>query len=159
MWWLVTLEMEKDLIAACRVMNVIRRKGLQVATLALVTRPWGFSLIAVVECPEDLVDHIFNFLRGMGGVHHVTYYRHGAADDVSLVFVDGDAESSRVAELLEAFPGSQLILASQGKYLLEIPAESWRQPGSKRLDAFGLLPFTCVKSTRKIRHPELVPAQ
>jgi hypothetical protein len=159
MQWLVTLETEKDMIAICRLMNIFRRKGLQLTTLALATRPAGFSLMAVVDSPETVVDHIFNFLRRTEGVRHVTCYRHETSEDASFVFVDGDTGNSRVALILAAFPGSQLIFASHGKYLLEIPAESRRQPGTRALDELGFLPFACVKTTRNVTRPELMAAQ
>jgi len=64
-----------------------------------------------------------------------------------------------VGEILKTFPGSKLIFASHGKFLLEVPAESRRQP---TLPAFGIpefLPFACVKTTRNAPRPERVVAQ
>ena len=63
MQWLVALDTNIDPITSCRLMNIFRRKGVSIVTLAMAARPEGFSIIAVVETPESLVDHIFNFLR------------------------------------------------------------------------------------------------
>jgi acetolactate synthase regulatory subunit len=159
MQWLITLETEQDLIVTCRLVNVFRRKGMKIATLALATRPNGFSMMAVLESAEPEVDHLFNFLRRTEGVEHVSYYRHQTSEDAAFVFIAADADASRVADILKTFPGSKLIFASHGKYLLEVPAEGRRQTA---MPVFGLpeiLPFACVKTTRNAPCPELVAAQ
>jgi acetolactate synthase regulatory subunit len=158
MQWLITLETEQDLIVTCRLMNVFRRKGLKVTTLAMVARPRGFSMMAVLDSPESAIDHLFNFLRRTEGVERVSYYQHQTSAEASFVFIDADADTSRVAEVLNTFPGSKLIFASHGKYLLEIPAESRRQ---RLAPTFGLpefLPFACVKSTRTAPSPAIAGA-
>jgi len=157
MQWLVTLETDNDLISACRLMNIFRRKGLKIATLAMAGRLTGFSLMAVLDSPEAEVDHIFNLLRRTEGVQHVTCYRHETSEDASFVFIDAEADTSRVAQILKTFPGSKLVFASHGKYLLEVPAESWRPV----VQAFGepeFLPFARVRTTRNVSHSELVAA-
>ena len=106
--------------------------------------------------PEGDVEHIFNFLRGMEGVEHVSYYRHETSHDAAFVFVDAGAEASQVADILKTFPASKLIFASHGKYLLEVPAESRRHSNAPD---FGVLPFTCVRSTRSAPRAELVEVQ
>jgi hypothetical protein len=158
MQWLVTLETENDLISACRLMNIFRRKGLKITTLAMAGRPAGFSLMAVADSPEADADHIFNLLRRTEGVRHVTYYRHETSRDASFVFIDADADTSRVARIVETFPGSKLIFASHGKYLLEVPAES-RLPAVQAFGEPEFLPFACVKTTRNIGQRELLAAQ
>lgn len=158
MQWLITLETEHDLIAVCRVMNIFRRKGLNVATLTLAARPAGFSLMAVVESADAEVDHIFNFLRRTEGVQHVSYYRHEPSQDASFVFIDTDVDNSRVGRVLEAFPGSHLIFASHGKYLLEVPADSHRRALTQGFAEPAILPFACVRTTRNVSRPELVGA-
>ena len=148
MQWLITLETENDMIVTCRLMNVFRRKGAKISTLALAGRPQGYSMMAVLDTPESEIDHLFNFLRSMEGVEHVSYYQHQTSAAASFVFLDAGADASRVAEVLKTFPGSQLIFASHGKYLLEVPAES--RPHSSG-PAFGMpefLPFACIKSTQ-----------
>jgi len=145
MQWLITLETEHDLIVTCRLMNVFRRKGLKISTLAMASRPDRISMMAVLDSPEADIDHLFNFLRGMGGVERVSYYQHQTSADASFVFIDAEADALRVAEVLRTFPGSKLVFASHGKYLLEVPAESRRLAAAE----FGIpefLPFACVKS-------------
>jgi len=159
MQWIITLETEPDLIAVCRLTNIFRRKGLNLATLALAARPLGFSLMLVVESPEPEVDHLFNFLRRTEGVQHVTCYRHEPSQDASFVFIDADVDSSRVTRALEAFPGSHLIFASHGKYLFEVPAESRRQGLAQGFAEPEMTPFACVRSTRQNLRPELVDAR
>jgi acetolactate synthase regulatory subunit len=158
MQWLITLETEQDLIVTCRLINVFRRKGLKIVTLAMAARPSGFSMMAVLESPEAQVDHLFNFLRRMEGVQHVTYYRHETSEDASFIFIDADPDTWGVADILKAFPGSKLIFASHGKYLLEVHAEGRRQ---NAVPAFGIpevLPFARVRTTRNAPRPELIVA-
>src|SRR5208337_1068953 len=140
-------------------MNVVRRKGMKITTLAMAARPKGFSMMAVLDSPESDIDHLYNFLRRTEGVERVSYYQHQPSADASFVFIDADADTTRVAEILNTFPGSKLIFASHGKYLLEVPAESrWQH----KTPAFGIpefLPFACVKTTRIAPRPELVAAR
>ena len=51
MKWLIALETDNDPIAACRLMNIFRRKGLKIATLTLAAQPAGFSMMVLVEAP------------------------------------------------------------------------------------------------------------
>ena len=159
MQWLITLETEQDLIVTCRLLNVFRRKGLKIATWAMAARSSGFSMMAVVESPETDAEHIFNFLRRMEGVQHATYYRHETSADASFIFIDANADTPRVADLLKTFPGSKLIFASHGKYLLEVPSESHRQNAVAAIDLPEFLPFARVKTSRSVSVPELVVAQ
>jgi hypothetical protein len=159
MQWLITLETESDLIVTCRLMNVFRRKGMKITTLAMAARPECFSMMAVLDSPEADIEHLFNFLRAMDGVERVSYYQHQTSADASFVFLDADADTSRVAEVLNTFPGSKLIFASHGKYLLEVPAESRR---IAHAPAFGLpefLPFACIKSARTAPSAVMAAAQ
>ena len=159
MQWLMTLEIEQDMIAVCRLINVFRRKGLRIVTLTMASRPAGFSVMSVLESPEGDVEHIFNFLRRTEGVQHVTYYRHEPSDDASFFFIDGDADNFRVTDVLKTFPGSRLVFASNGKYLLEVPAESRRSNDLLTFRVPEFLPFACVKTTRSLVRSELVPAR
>ncbi len=156
MQWLITLETEPDMIVTCRLMNVFRRKGVKLSTLALATRPHGFSMMAMMDSSAPDIDHLFNFLRGMEGVERISYYQHQTSSDASFVFIDAGADSTRVAEVLNTFPGSKLVLASHGKYLLEVPAESRRAHEAQTLDLPDFQPFTFVKSTRGAARPVLV---
>jgi hypothetical protein len=159
MQWLITLETEQDLIVTCRLMNVFRRKGLKITTLAMASRPNGFSMMAMLDSPESDIDHLFNFLRRMEGVERVTYYQHQTSADASFVFVDAEADNVRVAEVLNTFPGSKLIFAGHGKYLLEVPAESRRRPAAPAFGIPEVLPLACVKTTRTTAHPAMVGGQ
>ncbi len=159
MQWLVTLETDKDLITACRLMNVFRRKGLEITTLAMAARPAGYSMMALVDSPESDVEHVFNFLRRTEGVQHVTYYRHERSEDASFIFFDGDPATSGVAQVLAAFPESKLIFASHGKYLLEVPAAGWRRAATAQPGEPEFLPFARVKTTLSVSHRDLVGAQ
>ena len=155
MQWLITLETEQDMIVTCRLMNVFRRKGVKISTLTLATRPRGASMMDMLESSAPDIDHLFNFLRGMEGVERVSYYQHQTASDASFIFIDADADSTRVAEVLKTFPGSKIVFASHGKYLLEVPAES-RRHTALALDPAGFQPFTCVRSTPSVPRPVLV---
>ena len=159
MQWLITLDTEKDMIVTCRLMNVFRRKGMKILTLAMASRSDGFAMMAVLDSPESDIDHLYNYLRGLEGVERVSYYQHQPCADASFVFIDGDADSSRTAEILNTFSGSKLIFASHGKYLLEIPAESRPGAAANTLSFPDFLPFACVKTTRTVQRPVLVRAQ
>lgn len=148
MQWLITLDTEQDLIVTCRLLNAFRRKGMKIATLAMAARPRGFSMMAVLDSPESDIEHLFNFLRRTEGVERVSYYQHQVSADASFVFIDADAETARVADVLKTFAGSKLIFASHGKYLLEVPAEARRPNAAAALDWPEFHPFACVKSTR-----------
>jgi acetolactate synthase regulatory subunit len=154
MQWLITLETEQDLIVTCRVINVFRRKGLKITTLAMAAQPHGFSMMAMLDSSEAEIDHLFNFLRRTEGVERVTYYRHQTSAAASFVFIDADSLPG--AEVLKTFPGSKLVFASHGKYLLEVPAENRRPRG---VPAFAALPLACVKTTRPTPRPVMVGAQ
>lgn len=148
MKWLAALETDKDPITTCRLMNIFRRKGMKILTLALVAKPDGYSLMALLETAEGAVEHLFNFLRRTEGVEHVTCYRHEPSQNASFVFTD--AASASISRFLEAFPGSKLVFASQGKYLLEIPAESDLRRAKSGFESLEFLPFACVKTTRTL---------
>ena len=156
MQWLITLDTENDLIVTCRLMNAFRRKGMKITTLAMASHPHGISMMAVLDSAESEIDHLFNFLRRTNGVDRVSCYRHQTSPDASFVFIDADADSGHVAEILQTFPDSKLIFASHGKYLLEVPAESRRPRTASALGAPEFLPFACVKSTRNALSPAVV---
>ncbi len=156
MQWLVALETDNDLIATCRLMNIFRRKGLKVLALAMASRPEGSSLFAVLDSPEADVDHMFNFLRRTEGVQQVTYYRHDVSGEASFAFVDAGSETPGVSRILQTLPGTKLVFANQGKYLLEIPAESASRWAASGFGGPEFLRFTRVKTTRGIPRPELV---
>ena len=151
MKWLVSLETDNDPIAACRLMNIFRRKGLKIGTLTLAAQPAGFSLMALVDSAEADAEHIFNYLRSTAGVHHVEYYRHEPSADASFLFIDAAADASSASQILETFPGAKLLFAGHGKYLLEIPAESGKACAS--FAEAGCLTFARVRTTRPVPQP------
>ncbi len=159
MQWLLTLEMNNDMISIGRLMNILRRKSVEITTLALTARPSGYSLMSVVDSAEADVDYLFNFLRRTEGVQHVTCYRHQSFPNASFVFIDSEADSSRVTQVFKAFPDSKLVFASHGKYLLEIPVEKRRNPVSAGFHDSAFLPFACVKTTHSATRPELAAVQ
>jgi len=154
MRWLLTLETDSDPISACRLMNVFRRKSVKLVTLALASQPAGYSLLAVVDSLEADVGHVYNFVRGVGGVRRVSHYRHRPGDEPSFVFIDAEAGSSSQARFLEAYPAARLVVASHGNCLYAVPAE-----GATRWEASGLagpefLPLAEVKTSRAAARPE-----
>jgi acetolactate synthase regulatory subunit len=148
MQWLLSLETDSDPIAACRLMNIFRRKGLGVGTLTLAAQAAGYSLMAVVESPEAEVEHVFNYLRRSSGVRHVEYYRHEPTADASFLFIDAASNAASVARFMQTFPEARMIFAGNGKYLLEVPAASRPRRTAADLGAAGFLPFARVRSTR-----------
>ena len=66
MQWLLELETERDPISTCRLMNIFRRKGVNIVTLSLKAGPAEFSMKALVETAESEVAHLFNFLVKLG---------------------------------------------------------------------------------------------
>ena len=150
MQWLLTLEFDRDPILLCRLMNVFRRKGLEIENLALGALPESYSLMAVVDSPEADVDHIFNFLRRTDGVRGVTNYQHEPSQDASFIFVESAGDSENLKRIQEAFPGSTVIFASHGKYLMEVPS------GSSLAKEF--IPRSRVRASRQAPQMELVGA-
>ena len=152
MQWLIALETNSDPITSCRLINIFRRKGVGIVTLAMAARPQGFSIITVAETPESEVEHIYNFLRRVEGVQHVTYYRHEPQGDASFVFIDSEPQSQTLNRVLQDFPGAKMVFGSAGKYLLEIPG------GRDMAGAPAeVLPFARVKTS--IPQPDLITAQ
>ena len=158
MQWLLTLESDRDPIVICRLMNVFRRKGLSIETLALAAKPEGYSCITVVDTPGTEIDHIFNFLRRTEGVSNVACYRHEPSSAASFVFVESNANPENISRILEVLPGSKIIFASHGKYLFEVRSESHLPPKISGLGESGFLPLSRVKTSRQISQMELVGA-
>ena len=142
MQWLIALETNSDPITSCRLINIFRRKGVGIVTLSMAARPEGFSIITVAETAEAEVDHIYNFLRRVEGVQHVTYYRHEPQGDASFVFIDSEPQAHKLAHLLQDFPGARMVFGNAGKYLLEVP-------GGHDLEGVPaeVMPFARVKTT------------
>ena len=157
MQWLIALKTNSDPITSCRLINIFRRKGVGILTLAMAARAQGFSVITVAETPESEVEHIYNFLRRVEGVQHVTYYRHEPQGDASFVFIDSEPQSQTLARVLQDFPGAKMVFGSDGKYLLEVP--EGRQARLRDLPGAPaeVLPFARVKTS--IPQPGLITSQ
>lgn len=155
MQWLLTLESDRDPIVLCRLMNVFRRKGLDIETMALGAKPETYSLMALVESPESEVDHIFNFLRRTDGVQGVSFYRHEPSQDATFIFVDSAETSENLRRIQQAFPESKVIFASHGRYLVEVPsgASVGTQTG---MDSPAFLPLSRVRTSQQHQETELV---
>jgi hypothetical protein len=155
--WLLALETEKDLIVACRLMNIFRRKGARIDSLAIASGRENHCMMAVLETAEADVEHLFHFLRRMDGIQHVSYYRHEISADASFVFVDGGTEweSMSAERFAEIFPGARLIFANSGKFLFEVPGANLAGPGLWKPGGIEVLPFACVKTTRPVLQPQL----
>jgi len=158
MQWLLTLESDRDAILLCRLMNIFRRKGLEIETMALTAKSESYSLMAVVDTPEADVDHIFNFLRNTDGVQGVTFYQHEPSLDASFIFVESAENPENLKRLQEAFPESKVIFASHGRYLVEVPsglASGKQIPG---LGEPNFLPLSRVRTSQQHPQMELVGA-
>ena len=158
MQWMLTLESERDPIVICRLMNIFRRKGLSIETMALASKPEGYSCMAVVNTPGTDIDHIFNFLRRTEGVSDVACYRHEPSVAASFLFVESDAHPGNINRILEAFPESKVIFASHGKYLFEVRSASQLPAGVPGLGEPGFLPLSRFKTSREHSQMELVGA-
>ncbi len=150
---LIALETENDPISACRLMNIFRRKGLKLVTLAMAPKPEGFSLLAEVEFAESELGHIFNFLRRTEGVRQVSCYRPDSSIEAAFALVSADSDRSSVEGVFKAFPGSKLIFASEGRYFLELPAAS--RPPSMFCE-LEFVPFARVMTSERAQRPEPV---
>ena len=158
MQWLLTLESDRDPIVLCGLMNIFRRKGLEIQTMALAAKPESYSLMAVVESPASDVDHVFNFLRRTDGVLGVTFYQHEPTQDASFIFVESAENSEDLQRIQKAFPECKVIFASHGKYLVEVPSGVSLEAQVPGLGEPGLLPLSRVKTSGQHQQMELVGA-
>ena len=167
MQWLLALETDGDPISICRLMNVFRRKSVNLVTLSLAASATGFSVMALVETSETEVEHLFNFLRCSAGVEHVTCYlpvsaRAVGSDDFrtetgeSYVFIDAGSRSLEPARVSDSFPGSKVIFAGQGKFLVEIPDGPPVSAGDAMTQGPGFVHLIRAKDTRLQAVSELV---
>lgn len=158
MQWLMTLESERDPIVLCRLVNIFRRKGLEIETMALNAKPESYSLMAVVDTPQSQIDHMFHYLRRTDGVLGVTFYQHEPAQDASFIFVESAEGSENLDRIRKAFPECKVIFASHGKYLVEVPAGLPLGAQIPGLNEPGFLPLSRVRSNQQNPQMELVGA-
>jgi hypothetical protein len=148
MQWLLKFETDRDPIVICRLMNIFRRKGVAIETMALTAGVEGFSGVAVVGTPAAEIDHVFNFLRRTDGVRDVTCYQHEPSSAGSFVFFEADCDQERVRRILEVLPECKIVFAGQGKFLLETPPENHCGARMAGLGESGFLSFAPVKTGR-----------
>lgn len=146
MQWIVALEAENNPIVLGRLLNALRRKGVVINTLTLGTRATELSLMALVESPEETVEHVFNFLRKMESVRDVTYYRRESTGMASFIFIE-TGDNAAVAKILANFPLSKLVFASQGKYLVEIGEKRGAASHATLAAEPGFLSFARVRTS------------
>ena len=139
-------------------MNIFRRKGLEIETMALAAKPQTYSLMVVVDSPESDVDHVFNFLRRTDGVVGVTFYQHEPAQDASFIFVESAENSENLQRIRKAFPECKVVFASHGKYLVEVPSGISLGTEVPGLGERGFLPLSRVKTSGQHQQMELVGA-
>ncbi|MGH9352148.1 MAG: hypothetical protein ACRD2G_08320, partial [Terriglobia bacterium] len=114
-----------DIIVACRLMNIFRRKGVRLLTLSMVEAPDGFCIMAMVEAPESEWEHHYHFIRRTEGVRHVTWYRDEPSGTAAqYVFINLERGGARNGHWADVLPGGRVVLACQGKALLEAPPGS-----------------------------------
>jgi len=145
MEWLVALEAQNNPIVLGRLLNAFRRKGVEIKTLTLGTRTAELSLMALVDSPEESVEHILHFLRVMVGVRDVACYRHEPSGKASFIFIETDDHSS-VAKILAGFPLSKLVFASQGRYLVEVGEKGCKAVDGALDSIADFLPFARVRT-------------
>ncbi len=156
MQWLLTLESDRDAILLCRLMNIFRRKGLEIETMALAAKAESYFLMAVVDTPQADVDHIFNFLRRTDGVQGVTFYQHEPSQAASFIFVESEENPKNIERIQEAFPECKVVFASHGKYLVELPSGFHASTSTPGLDEPGFLPLSRVRTSMQRPQVELV---
>jgi hypothetical protein len=151
--WLFTIDTEDDQIVFCRLMNAFRRKGAKIFRMSMATLSGSYCIMVLLEGHTDEIEHIFHFVRRTEGVNNVAYYRECATDEASFVFVDGEGQSLEMTRWPELFPGANLVFASHGKVLFEIPAGSAWPSSASRSSGQDYLGFSCVKASRAGAEP------
>ena len=147
MQWLISLEMDTDPITFCRLTDICRRKGVKLASLAATSGSVAMSFIAVVECNEALMDHMFHFLRRSPGIRKVSYYRNEETGSATYVFLTPkDSPGKAAGSILQNVPGARLVFSSGENYLFEIPAQARAHEAVRGISREDCLPFAHVKT-------------
>ncbi len=154
MQYLLMLETEKDAITLCRLMNIFRRKGLKLMTMVVSSGEASYSITALAEVAEAAGAHLFHFLRRTEGVRHVTSYRQEASTEASFIFVDAAGSAVTLGRLLEVFPQSEVIFASEGKFLLAGSNSHHLPRALPELEASRCVPLVPAQTTRPTLHRE-----
>lgn len=144
MRYLLTIDAQDDLIVVCRLLNVLRRKGLRLQTLTMALTSEGYGLTVLLETPDAELDHLYHFLRRSEGVRHVAYYRQSSDEPASFVLVEGDGGAEHAARIQAQLPGAHIVFGGHGRTLFEAnhsAAEISRLP--------GVHSFARVRTTRE----------
>ena len=147
MQWLIILEMDSDPIALCRLMDVFRRKGLKIASMTVASGSVKTSFVALVECDEAHMDHMFHFLRRSADIQKVSYYRNqevGSATHLLLTPTDSPVKS--VGRILQGVPGARLVFSSGESYLFEFSGKAKEHKAVQTIPQENRLPFSHVKT-------------
>jgi hypothetical protein len=169
MQWLLALETDNDPITICRLMNSMRRKSVKLVNFSLAAAGGGFSVVALVETRATELDHVFHFVRRTEGVEQVSCYIDAGEEESGSEAVRGNAENrcflvdkgvgALTPAAAEALTGAKVVLAGQGKLLLEFGTAGRMPHPSKLTEAFDRLEMvclTCVHSTKSQPVSELV---
>ena len=147
MRWLIILEMDCDPIALCRLMDVFRRKGLKVASMATTSSAIKTSFVALVECDEALMEHMFHFLRRSAGIRKVSYYRNqGVRSATHLLLTPTDSLGKSVGRILQGVPEARLVFSSGESYLFEFSGKAKEHEAVQTIPQENCLPFSHVKT-------------
>ena len=119
MRWLTALETDNESITLCRLMNIFRRKGINIASLTMHAKPEGFTLLALVEAGPAEIEHLGNFLRRTEGVTKVACYRREGGSSIPFPF--GEAEIPSLTRFLETSRVASAAFAEGGSHALEFP--------------------------------------
>lgn len=141
MKYLLTIETQDDLIVVCRLLNILRRKGVRLLTFTMALVAEGYCLTALLEMVDAELDHLYHFLRRTEGVRHVTYYRQHESGAAGF---EGEVDARDALGGKALLPGAQLVFASHGKALLEAAHPAAMPSGQP-----GVLSFAPVRTTHE----------
>lgn len=144
MKYLLTIEVQDDLIVVCRLLNVLRRKGVRLQALTMTLGNDGYALTTLSEMPDAEVDHLYHFLRRTEGVRQVAYYRQSDSEPASFILVEGDADGGGAARIQSTLPGARVVFTGPGRSLIEAEHRA-----SSAISAPGVISFARMRSTRE----------
>ncbi len=148
MQWLMFLEMDPDPIALCRLMDVFRRKGPRVASMTATSGSVKTSFVALVECDEPLMEHMFHFLRRSAGIQKVSYYRNQEVESAThLLLTLADSPGESVGRILQGVPGARLVFSNGKSYLFEFLGKAKEHEAVQVIPQENRLPFTHIKTS------------
>lgn len=147
MQWLIILEIDSDPIALCRLVDVFRRKGLKVTSMTATSSSVETSFVALVECDEPLMEHMFHFLRRSAGIQKVSYYRNQEAESAThLLLTFADSSGKPVGRILQGVPGARLVFSNGKSYLFEFLGKAKEHEAVQVIPQENCLPFNHIKT-------------